>query len=287
MKVGRFTIEQLSEGIFEVYDGNNFKKVSSTEITGKTKDLPDFGFVPTVGIDPILVLHGNQVILLDTGLGWGLDKGSSYTNTSNLITNLDIFGLTPEDVTHVVLTHLHFDHAAGSTFVNSKAETNITLPNAHYFVQKLEWYYAIEQAMQADNIAATHYQMDELYKLHAEDKLVLITDSLFELLPGIQLIHTGGHTPGHQIVKIFDEEANEFAYYLGDLLPSEAHLNHYFMQSLDVDPLAAKKAKTILLRQAFNEQATLLFYHSIYAKAGVLFKDENKQYAIEPVNMSY
>lgn len=287
MKLGRFTIEQLSEGIFEVYDGSVFQKVDADEITGRTAAPTDFGFVPTIGIDPILIQHGKQVILLDTGLGWGLDKGSTYTDTSNLKTNLDIFGLTPEDVTHVVLSHLHFDHAAGATYVDQKATTRRTLPNAHYFVQKLEWYYAIEQAMQTNPESGTQYQMDELYKLHADDKLVLISDSAFELIPGIQLIHTGGHTPGHQIVKIQDEQAGKTAYYLGDLVPNEVHLNHYFMQSQDVDPIGAKKAKTILLRQAFRESATLIFYHSIYAKAGVLYRDENKQYALEPLGQTY
>ncbi len=281
MNIGRFTIEQLSEGIFEVYDGGVYKKVNAGDITGKQPDFNPMGFTPTVGIDPILIQHGKQVILLDTGLGWGLDKGSSYTDTSNLKTNLDIFGFKPEDVTHVVLSHLHFDHAAGATYVDNNAITKPTLPNAHYFVQKLEWYYGVEQAMGPSSNQATQYQMDELYKLHAEDRLVLITDKAFELIPGIQLIHTGGHTPGHQIVKIQDEDAKQTAYYLGDLVPSEIHLNHYFMQTADVDPLQSKKAKTILLRQASKESAALIFYHSIHTKAGILSRDKNKQYVLE------
>ncbi len=232
----------------------------------------------TIGIDPILIKSDKQVVLLDTGLGWGLDSKSNYEDTSNLKTNLDIFGLTPEDVTHVVLTHLHFDHAAGSTYVDNEATTRLTMPNANYFVQKLEWHYAIQRVGEQNPVKGGDYMMDELYKLHAEEKLVLITDTYFELIPGITLIKTGGHTPGHQIVKIQSED--ETAYYLGDLVPTEHHLNHYAMKQMDIDPIQSKKAKTLLLRQALKEKATLLFYHSIHTKSGKLVQDEDKKYAL-------
>jgi len=285
MKIGRFNIEQLSEGIFEVIDDGVFHKIDAVEITGKRPIEEETSFINTISIDPILIQSGKQVILLDTGLGWGLDHGSDYTDTSNLLTNLDIFGIKPEDVTHVVLSHLHFDHAAGSTRIDVQNRTQATLPNAHYFVQKLEWFYAAEKAAEPNNAREIGYQMDELYKLHAENRLVLIQDNYFELIKGIDLIHTGGHTPGHQIVKIHDRD--ETAYYLGDLVPSELHINNYFMMQVDVDPIQAKKAKTILLKQAYDEGATLLFYHSIHTKAGTLSRDQYRKYHLEPIQSAY
>ncbi len=285
MNIGRFSIEQLSEGIFEVVDDGVFHKLEASEITRNKPIDEHSSFIHTLGIDPILIRSGKQVILLDTGLGWGLDHGSMYTETSNLVTNLDIFGFKPEDVTHVVLSHLHFDHAAGSTFVDKLNSTQATLPNAHYFVQHLEWLYAAEQSSENPNGAHAGYQMDELYKLFAEDRLVLIKDRYFELIKGIELIHTGGHTPGHQIVKIQDN--GETAYYLGDLVPSELHLNNYFMNQVDAEPLQAKKAKTILLKQAYEEKAMLIFYHSIHTKAGILMKDEYRNYILDSLKDSY
>ena len=285
MKLGQFEIEQLSEGIFEVFDDGIFHKVDAKDITTRTPDPERIHDSITIGIDPILIQNGKQVILLDTGLGWGLDHGSTYTDTSNLLTNLDIFGLKPEDVTHVVLTHMHYDHAAGSTFVNTFSKTQPTLPNAHYFVQKLEWLYAIESSTTKLSDSHVDYQMDEMYKLHAENRLVLITDTFFELLPGITLIHTGGHTPGHQIVKLQSE--GEIGYYLGDLVPSELHLNHYIMGDLDTDPLQAKKAKTLILRQAAKESAALFFYHSIHTKAGTISWDKEKQYQLSDFKSTY
>ncbi len=278
MKIGRFEVEQLSEGIFDVYDNGIFQKLDANDITSRK----EFEEVPTssrqIGIDPILIRDGKHVILLDTGLGWGLDAKSNYSNTSNLKSNLDIFGLTLSDVTHVILTHLHFDHSAGCTYVDYTATTQPTLPYANYFVQKLEWHYAVQRMGEVNPVQGSDYNLDEFYKLYAEEKLVLITDTTFELLPGITLIKTGGHTPGHQIVKI--QDGGETAYFLGDLVPDEYHLNNYAMKEMDIDPIQSKKAKTLILRQAVIEKAAIFFYHSIHIKNGVLVQDEEKRYAL-------
>lgn len=278
MKIGRFEVEQLSEGIFNVYKDGAFQKVDADDIAYRQSRPEVPRSTTAVGIDPLLIRDGKHNILLDTGLGWGLDHRSSYTDTSNLKTNLDIFGLTPQDITHVVLTHLHFDHAAGSTFVDEHSTTQPTMPYANYFLQKLEWHYAIERVDLKNPVHGADYEMDELYKLYAEEKLVLITDQYFELVPGITLIKTGGHTPGHQVVKIQSE--GETGYFLGDLVPNENHLNQYGMRNMDIDPLQTKKAKTLILRQALKEKAALFFYHSITIKNGVLVQDEEHRYAL-------
>lgn len=285
MKIGPFEIEQLSEGIFEVFKVGSFHKIDAEDITANKAGGTFNQLSTTIGIDPILIKNGKHVILLDTGLGWGLDHRSKYVNTSNLKTNLDIFELKPEDVTHVVLTHLHYDHAAGSTFVDENSTTQLSLPNAYYYLQKNEWYFAIKAFERAPKHSGERYLMDELYKLHSTGKLVLISDDYFELLPGIILIKTGGHTPGHQIVKM--QSDNDVAYYLGDLVPSEYHLNNYFMQPYDEDPLQSKKAKTLILRQALKENAQLFFYHSIYAKAGRLGLDQSRNYILTGTEGNY
>lgn len=281
MNVGRFEIEQLSEGIFEVFNDGIFQKTNSADITAKQHSFGIKKQSTTVGINPILVRDGKHNILIDTGLGWGLDHKSSYTNTSNLLTNLDIFGLSPSDITHVVLSHLHFDHAAGSTFVDGNTSTQPTMPYANYFIQKKEWYFALEQLEVKKETIGAGYELDEFYKLAAEDKLVMITDTYFELLPGIELIRTGGHTPGHQIVKIND--SGETAYFLGDLVPSEHHLNHYGLRQNDIDPIQSKKAKTLILRQAVKENSLMLFYHSVHAKAGKLVQDKDKKFVLREI----
>ncbi|MFN1834090.1 MBL fold metallo-hydrolase [Balneola sp. MJW-20] len=274
MNIGRFEVEQLSEGIFEIFEDGDIRKTDPDHIEDSSEDELLRSSSSFVGIDPVLIRDGKHNILIDTGLGWGLDHRSHFENTSNLKTNLDIFGLSPDDITHVVLSHLHFDHSAGSTYVDGESRTQVTMPYANYFIQKKEWYFALEQMEHPTDVIGAGYNLDELYKLMAEEKLVMITDASFELIPGIKLIRTGGHTPGHQIVKI--EDQGETAYYLGDLVPTEFHLNQYSMRKMDIDPLQAKKAKTLILRQALEENAYLLFYHSIHTKSGRLDKDKDR-----------
>lgn len=281
MKVGRFEIEQLSEGIFEVFEDGVIQKSNAEKVKEKQKQKAYATQSSAIGINPILIRDGKHNVLIDTGLGWGLDHGSSYTDTSNLVTNLDIFGLSPSDITHVVLSHLHFDHAAGSTYVDANTTTQPTLPYANYFLQKKEWYFALQEQQSAQKNKGAGYNLDEFYKLAAEDKLVMITDTYFELLPGIELIRTGGHTPGHQIVKI--QDSGESAYFLGDLIPSEFHLNHYAMRQMDIDPVESKKTKTLILRQALEEKSLMFFYHSVHARVGTLDQDKDKKFVLREI----
>ncbi|MDZ7715720.1 MAG: MBL fold metallo-hydrolase [Balneolaceae bacterium] len=272
MKIGRFTVEQLSEGQFEFFpDGtinrqpiNKEKEDLSKLISKKSSEL--------IGINPVYITDGTFHILLDTGLGWGLDSGSAYKNVSNVVTNLEIFGVKPSDITHIVISHLHYDHSAGSSFTKS-AQTVPTFPNARYYIQQSEWDFALKQVENGAKHSKS-YTPDDLYRLYADSYFEMI-DGKEEIIPGINLISTGGHTPGHQIVKVQDGE--DCAYFLGDLVPSEDYLNQHLRSNNDVDPLQTKKAKTLILKQALKEKAFMLFYHSIYTEPGRLAQNENKE----------
>lgn len=282
MKIGRFTIEQLSEGRFEVFEDGKFNKLAhKEEDSAPSIDLP-VKFSTTVGIDPILVSTDDYHIMLDTGLGWGLDAGSSYPDVSNAVTNLGIFGLKPEDITHVILTHLHYDHAAGSTYTDAQSLTQPTFPNATYYLQKREWEYAVSQAGNPASVKGATYKPDDLYRLFADDYFELLEQDFNEIIPGLNVLWTGGHTPGHQVMRVHDK--GKSAYYLGDLLPNEKHLNQYAMRQADIHPNQAKKRKIQLMRKVCDENACLLFYHSLYSKAGLLAKDEKaRRYVLKDI----
>ena len=245
--------------------------------------IPTLGkYSSALGIDPLLITNGETNIVIDPGLGWGLDYNSRFRDTSNVITNLNIFGLRPEDIHHVVLSHLHFDHAAGCTFVDQHIKTCAVFPNAAYHVHNLEWEHALAQTERdVKKMKGAGYRLDELYKLAAEDRFAFYEDELFELIPGITLMKTGGHTPGHVVVKI--EDSGKAGYYMGDLVPTEYHLNHYSMKRVDLDPIQSKKAKTILLRQALKEKAVMFFYHSLYKKSGRISLDKKKRYVLKDI----
>lgn len=278
MQIGQFTVEQLSEGFFEVFEDGTFQKMEPSRLDN-LKDDPNIGkFTSAIGIDPLLIQTKEKNILVDPGLEWGLDTGSLYKNTSNIVTNLDIFELTPEDIDIVILTHLHFDHAAGISYISDDLTTLPTFPNATYFVHREEWKYALSQIDQSSKPIGAGYKLDEIYKLAAEKRMHFIEKEVFAPAEGIFAIKTGGHTPGHLVIKLKDED--ETGYFMGDLVPTEYHLNHYSMKQLDTDPIQSKKAKTLLLRQALKENAVMFFYHSLFKKSGQLSRDLHKKYIL-------
>lgn len=278
MTIGDSMIEQLSEGFFELFGDGTFQKMESSRLDN-LKDDPNIGkFTSAIGIDPLLIQKNGQNILIDPGLGWGLDSGSQYKNASNVITNLDIFGLRPEDINKVILTHLHFDHAAGISYVSEDLETEPTFPNAQYIVHQQEWDFALSQINREKKTPGAGYKLDEIYKLVAQNRFLFIEDEIYEPVEGIFAIKTGGHTPGHLILKL--KSGDQTAYFMGDLIPTEYHLNHYSMRDIDVDPIQSKKAKTLLLKQALKERAVMFFYHSLFNKSGQLSRDPQKKYIL-------
>lgn len=278
MKSGRFTIEQLSEGFFELFEDGSFHKMDPSRLKNPIDD-PSLGkYSSALGVDPLLVSNGEINILIDAGLGWGLDANSQYQNTSNVVTNLDIFGLQPKDIHYVILTHLHFDHAAGATFINNELKTTATFPNAEYLVHHAEWNFALSEIENPDSAVGADYRLDEFYRLVGDKRITFIYEDVFEPVEGIFIMKSGGHTPGHTVVKI--QDGKKIAYFMGDLIPTEYHLNHYSMKQIDYDTVQAKKAKTLLLRKAYKEEAIMLFYHSLYKKAGKLSRDKNKRYVL-------
>ncbi len=281
MQIGSFIVEQLSEGFFEVFKDGTIQKTSPAAIDTDQNQAEQLKSTQAVGIDPLFISGYEMNIIVDPGLGWGLDFKSRFKDTSNVKTNLDIFGIRPEDIDFVVLTHLHFDHSAGCTFVSDEIKTNPTFPNARYIVHRLEWEFAISQIEQKSGSYGEMYKIDELYKLAADNRFRFIDREIYFPVRGLELIHTGGHTLGHLAIRIHDY--GNTAWYTGDLIPSENQLNQSSSPVEDSDPIRAKKMKTRILNRAYNEKAVLFFYHSLYRKAGKLSLNEKEQFVLNEI----
>jgi len=265
MRIGRFEIEPLSEGHFMIHeDGRMEKSVWNTS----EPDEPFASRSLVVGIEPVLLMDDTNVVLLDAGLGMGLDAGSPAPGVSNLKTNLEIFGLTPADVTHVILSHLHTDHSAGLSYTDRGGHTISTLPNARILVQQREWDHALSRFNETNPYQDAGYALDDLLKLKATGQLEGIRQDSMEVIPGVSLVFTGGHTPGHQIVRIAD--SGKTTYFMGDLLPNEEFFSDRVRHRFDTDALAAARIKRLVMRQAYREKAYILMYHSLFSRVGRL-----------------
>lgn len=208
----------------------------------------------------LLVQSDERCILIDTGIG---DKYSEkfadiYAidhEQATLQGSLEAVGVTPEAVTDVVLTHLHFDHCGGSTRRAEDDTIELVFPNARHYVQKDHWAWARSPNVREQGSFLT----ENIDPLDASGQLVLV-DGEEELFPGFTVRPMHGHTEAQQIVKISDGAGSTLVY-VADLLPTTAHLAPAWNMAYDVRPLVTIDEKVQLLEEALEGGWDLFFEH--------------------------
>ena len=217
-----------------------------------------------------LIKTGTAVVLLDTGLGDSLSnfdtrlydpRGPSHIHESILS-----LGVHPAEVTHLIFTHLHTDHSNGA-FIGNPDKPSLRFPNAEYFVQRDEW----EDATHPDERTGAVYIQHRLQLLEESGRLHLL-DGDTDIIPGIHVVKTGGHTRGHQGIRV--TRAGERFFYYADIIPSRFHLKGPYVAAVDLFPMDTMKAKKKLLAEALDEHTTIGFDHDTEVMFGRLVKRE-------------
>ncbi len=169
----------------------------------------------------------------------------------------------------VINTHLHFDHAGGDTLRRGDGRIVPAFPSARHVVQKVEWDFA---HLQNERVRASYLlpNFDPVFEAGLFD----LHDGPGELLPGIHLLPSPGHTPGHQSVWI--ESEGETAVYLADLVPTSAHLPLPWIMGYDVEPLVTLETKRSVLERARRERTLLIFEHDPEIPWGYLVPGEDR-----------
>ena len=206
-----------------------------------------------------LLLRGHgRVILVDTGLGHKADAkfediyGVDHAH-STLLGSLAALGVAPDDVTDVVFTHLHFDHAGGATRRTDDGALTLTFPQADHHVQRAHWAWAHESPREGAS-----FLPENLDPLEASGRLVL-TDGETSPFENVALHVVDGHTTGQQLVRVTDGERSLL--HAADLVPTAAHVPLLWVMAYDVAPLATLDEKRQLLGRAAAEGWTLVFEH--------------------------
>lgn len=206
-----------------------------------------------------LLLRGHgRTILIDNGLGDKYDAkfGRIFAvdrERHDLARSLAALGVTPEDVTDVLLTHLHFDHCGGSTTREAGGELTTTFPNATYHVQRSQWDWAHESPREQASFLA-----ENLGPLETSGQLNLLAESASPF-PSVALLTVDGHTRGQQLPLIQGDEATLL--FAADLLPTAAHVPLLWIMAYDVAPLDTLAEKQRILAQAAAERWTVFFEH--------------------------
>ena len=215
---------------------------------------------------------GNINILFDTGLGDCLTerekKVYAATGNSNIESGLKRFGLGPDDIHMVFLSHLHTDHAGGAV----KSVDGKYIPRfrkARYFVQKIEW----DDCMNPNERTAAVYIPERMSALEKSNQLELI-DGDADILPGIKVLRTGGHTPGHQAIEATANGAT--VVYYADIMPSSHHVKIPYIAAVDLDPLETMAVKRVLIERLLECNGAIVFDHDIDIKIGRLAQEDRK-----------
>ena len=236
----------------------------------------------------LLIEHEVGPVLVDTGAG---NKESAKFKDIYAIENdgangptrledaLMEAGCSPSDVRYVINTHLHFDHAGGNTFAPSDGGTSAVapaFPNATYVVQEGE----LQFAMNTNQRTAPSYLAANFAPISEAD-LWQLARGEGEIVPGIRVLPTPGHVPHHQSILVQSDEVT--LCYLGDLIPTSAHVPLPWIMGYDLEPLVTLEQKRQLLSRAVAEEWILAFEHDPKHGLGRAVAD-GKSFAFDPLD---
>lgn len=212
----------------------------------------------------LVIQTGDRVILVDNGIGkkQRVDflKHLFIHDGEGLTEGLANKGIQPEDVTDMVITHLHFDHCGGGIIKTDAGELKPLFPNARYFVSKQQW----DNAMNPGLREADAYFEENLMPMRDTGVLELIEDE-FNLTPEIELRMAHGHTPGQIIPVVFDGQQTYV--FGGDLIPTHLHIPLKYNMAYDLDVMQTIEEKGKLLEEIVQGNYVLIFEHDAKYKA--------------------
>ncbi|HEY5615410.1 MAG TPA: MBL fold metallo-hydrolase [Bacteroidota bacterium] len=275
MNIGPFEIHSLETGRFAL-DGGAMFGIVPYVFWSKTNP-PDERRRIDLAARCLLIRGNGKTILVDDGNGdkWNDKLKDIYkldTSQQDIVRSLKQYGVTPDDVTDVILTHLHFDHAGGST----KLENGKAVPafrNAKYYVQKKHW-----ELSQNPTEKDRGSFMREDYMPLKEAGVLEFVEGEFEIFPGIELLVCNGHTMAQQLPKISDGKTTLL--YCCDLFPTVSHLPYPYVMAYDVRPLVTIEEKKKILARAYEDKWTLFFEHDPTVEA-VTVKTAEKGFAVD------
>lgn len=275
MKFGGIDVLIGSDGTFKLDGGAMFGVVPKP--VWQRYFIPDERNRITLGTNVMVVRDGKNTAIVDLGIGDKFDQKLldiyDIKRDRNLIDDLIKKGVKREDVTHVVFTHGHLDHSGWSTIYNHGA-LEPTFPNAKYYMQEDTY----EEIRKPNEKTRPNYNFLNFENLGRKLELL---DGDEEIFPGMELMKSGGHTKGHQVV-VFRIGNKTFTYF-GDLIPTSAHIKPAYVMAYDLYPLDTFHRKKEFLERAFEEQWLLFFGHDHDFPVGKLLDTE--KYTLEKVSI--
>ncbi len=265
MLFGDYRIEIVPDAEFGLDGGAMFGVVPRT-LWSRTSP-PDEANRIRMNMNCLFIEAGDERILIETGIGdkWSAKLAAIYgiRRERTLRESVEaITGCRPEEVTMVVNTHLHFDHAGGNTMLDADGRTAVpTFPNARYLMSRSEYEHA-EAPHERDRAS---YLPENWRPLRDSGQLELQTEE-YEVVPGLTMETVPGHSRSMQCMRL--ERGGRTFYSFADLVPTRAHVPLAWIMGYDLYPVETLEAKRRLLPQAARENWLCFFYHDPDAPLG-------------------
>jgi glyoxylase-like metal-dependent hydrolase (beta-lactamase superfamily II) len=278
ISIGDIQLRFVSGGRLRIDGGNMFGVIP--RLMWERESPPDEQHRIQLETNCVLVQTPKSLGLIDTGYGGKtaakFRQRHALEDGEPLVRNLDAIGVAPDAIEWVVLTHLHFDHAGGATRRDDAGNVQPTFPRARYFVQRAEW----EDAKKGLPELAGAYYPDDFVPLEKAGLLELVEGDA-EIVAGVSVQLTAGHTRGHQIVRI--ESGHESAVCLADMCPTAAHLRTFWTMAYDQFPLDIRRKKPGILNDIADNQRVALFSHDLGVAAARLKRESANEWSTLPV----
>ncbi|MEE9231701.1 MAG: MBL fold metallo-hydrolase [Acidobacteriota bacterium] len=256
MKLGEIELHIIQDGSFGL-DGGAMFGIVPRPLWSRTK-VPDTANRIRLSLNCVLVRTADRTILVEAGLGRSLPPGFgehlACEEVGRLEERLAELDVGAADVDVLILSHLHFDHAGGATWLAEDGRWHPTFPNAEVWVQRGEW----ENACRPNERTRAAYRPESLRPLEAEGR-VRFLDGPVTVAPGVRLEVLGGHTP--HMMGVWVEAAGATVFFASDLVPTTAHLRYPYIAAYDLDPLTTLETKQRLLPVAAREGWWWIFAH--------------------------
>ena len=227
----------------------------------------------------LLLDDGDGKVLVETGCGskWSDKERSIYALEDRTVVDaLAEIGVEPGEISTVIVTHLHFDHAGGLTTLNEAGEPTSVFSSARIVVQKQEW----EDALANRSTMSRTYLRSHLDPIREQVDLV---DGSSEVLPGIRVEPLPGHTWGMQGVFIQDDQG--MVVFPGDLMPTVAHVHPSASMAYDMLPYTSMESKASFLARAADEGWQLVLDHEPGNPCVGVDRSEKGHFSLRPISV--
>jgi len=282
MQIGDYKLHTVQTGLFKL-DGGAMFGVVPKNLWQKTN--PADGENRIEMCTRALVLEsGKKKILIDTGIGYKLSEKVNKIydvdySEFTLEKSLGQINLKSEDITDVILTHLHFDHAGGNTYYDEDRNLKPTFPNATYYVQKKQYEWAMNPT---ERDRASFFP--ENYKPLFENKILNLPDGEYKFDEFITLLPVNGHTNNMQMIKVSDNEKNTLLY-VADLIPTAGHIPAPYIMGYDLFPLTTLDEKHKYLKEISDKDWTVYFEHDPHNECAKVKSGDKGYFVSERFNL--